>query len=128
MALRDDWYDPNELDAFRGLMACQDDNSYYAAVKGFAMYVSEVQQRFEDKCTQLFGFVPLRVQNLTPETADMYNNTGCTGATKGPQCVLDQQDAGKLVLPPNLTQVQIKQINDCVPLEQVAMRHTLRQK
>ena len=107
MSIRDDWHNPTELDAFKGLMACQDDNSYYAAVKGFAVYVSDVQRRFE----ALFETVPLRVQNLLQSTADMYNNTGCYGAEAGPQCVIESL-AGK-PLNPDLTQFQIYALNNC---------------
>jgi hypothetical protein len=110
-SIRPDWGDPGPVDAFKGLLACQDDNSYYAAVKGFAQYVSDVQQNFEDICTEALGSVPLRVQNLTQSTADMYNTTGCFGAEAGPQCVQDNL-AGK-PLNPNLTQFQIYCLNNC---------------
>lgn len=105
------WFsDPGPVDAFKGLLNCQDDNSYYAAVKGFAQYVSNVQISFEQSCKDIFGSVPLRVQNLTQETADWYNSTGCQGATKGPDCVLENVK----VLNPNLSQFQIYCINNCV--------------
>ena len=109
MGIRNDWSDPTALDAFRGLMACQDDNSYYASIKGFSQYVPDVQRRFEALFEQE---PPLRVQNLTQETADMYNSTGCYGAEAGPQCVRDNL-AGK-ALNPNLTQFQIYCINECM--------------
>jgi len=112
VGIRDDWNNPSEIDAFRGLLDCQDDNSYYAAVKGFAQYVSDVQKNFEAKCTELFGRVPLRVQNLTQDTADMYNSTGCYGATAGPPCVRD--NLAGMALNPNLTQFQIYAINECM--------------
>jgi hypothetical protein len=105
MPPRPDWSDPTTLDAFKGLFNCQDDNSYYAAVKGFSQYVANVQQRFED----LFTTGPLRIKNLTQDAADMYNSTGCYGAEAGPQCVLNQLTT----LNPNLTQFQIYCINNC---------------
>lgn len=112
MGLRDDWNNPTELDAFRGLFGCQDDNSYYASVKGFAQYVGDVQRNYEQKCVEMFGRIPLRVQNLTQQNADNYNNTGCFGAQAGPQCVQDNL-AGK-ALNPNLSQFQIYCLNDCM--------------
>lgn len=109
--LRPDWGDPGPVDAFRGLLACQDDNSYYAAVKGFAQYVSNCQQEYENNCADIFGSVPLRVQNLTQANADNYNNTGCYGAEAGPPCVVEGM-AG-VPLNPNLTQFQIYCLNSC---------------
>jgi hypothetical protein len=113
MGFRDDWQDPGPLDAFRGLMNCQDDNSYYAAVKGFSMYVSDVQRSFEDFFTNSpFKQPPIRLQNLTQETADYYNNTGCYGAKAGPPCVV--QGMAGIPLNPNLSQFQLYCLNNCV--------------
>lgn len=110
--MRDDWGNPGPLDAWRGLMACQDDNSFYAAVKGFAPYVPGVQQHFEENCKQLFGGVPIRLMNLSQETAEWYNTTGCYGALAGPQCVV--QGMAGVPLNPGLTQFQLYCLNDCM--------------
>ena len=119
MGLRDDWGNPTELDAFKGLMNCQDDNSYYAAVKGFAVYVSNVQQSFDFVFLESFHGRRLRVQNLTQATADMYNTTGCYGAEAGPQCV--QQNLAGKALNPNLTQFQIYALNNCADPDTVQL-------
>lgn len=100
------WNDPGTIDALKGLLNCQDDNSYYAAVKGFSQYVSEVQDKFES----LFPNI-IRLQNLTPETASMYNNTGCHDAKAGPSCVV--QGMQGVPLNPNLTQFQLFCLNEC---------------
>lgn len=121
MGIRNDWNDPTALDAFKGLMNCQDDNSYYAAVKGFSQYVSNVQQSFEDNCVEMFGSIPLRLQNLTQQNADNYNSTGCYGAQAGPQCV--QTNLAGKALNPNLTQFQIYCLNSCADPDTVQSGH-----
>jgi hypothetical protein len=108
--------DPTEKELILSLLSIHDDMSWYTCRdqclrQGFSF----IEQDYEKFCTEIFGFVPLRVLNLTPENPWGYpaGPDYCQPDVLGP-------------LPPGLTQYQIKQINEGVPLANVVMRPTIR--